>query len=364
MTTMVRRIEALPSLGKARDLLASKDTVRDVRKIMALAQAVASCEASEEARAHAGNIVLLAKARIGELSAVLEKTSAQEKGKRRHSVSSPREPTKTERLESEGISKKEAAECERIAGLAASGTLDAMIKTGAPLTTKGVVAAAKLSTSEQKKLVTALEKEPDAIGRAITEIKQASRTTTIRREAKGLGTITQRYPILLADPPWMYEKNSETPTRQIENQYPTMSLEAIRALDVSRVAAKDCVLFMWATSPKLAEAMSVLQAWGFAYRTCAVWVKTQIGMGYYWRQKHELVLLGIRGEPTHPSPSARPASVIEAPRTQHSAKPVELYEQIETMYPRLPKLEMFARKPRKGWAAWGNEVGEEGEAAQ
>lgn len=142
----------------------------------------------------------------------------------------------------------------------------------------------------------------------------------------------------------------------IENHYPTMTLEEIKHLSVSDLATEDAVLFLWATAPKLCECFEVIDAWGFSYRTCAVWVKDKIGMGYYLRNQHELLLIAKRGDPPMPSESSRPSSVIHAPRTDHSAKPVAFYELIEGMYPELPKIELFSRSPRTGWDAWGNQA--------
>lgn len=163
------------------------------------------------------------------------------------------------------------------------------------------------------------------------------------------------YNLIYADPPWRYDF-SKSSTRKIENQYPTMELSDICDLDVSSIAHEDCVLFMWATSPKLLESMQVLRAWGFTYKTCMVWVKDKIGMGYYARQRHEILLIATLGEPSPPSESDRPDSVIEAPRQEHSRKPEDFYSIIETMYPKAEKVELFCREPREGWKAWGNEV--------
>lgn len=164
-----------------------------------------------------------------------------------------------------------------------------------------------------------------------------------------------KYGVIYADPPWQYE-HSKTTNREIENHYPTMTLEAICELPVSDLAADDCILFLWATSPKLAEAMKVIESWGFTYRTQAVWVKPQIGMGYYFRQRHELLLVATKGEPGVPAPENRPPSVIEHPRGKHSAKPPQVYEIIEAMYPAAPKIELFARNQRDGWEQWGNQA--------
>jgi N6-adenosine-specific RNA methylase IME4 len=162
--------------------------------------------------------------------------------------------------------------------------------------------------------------------------------------------------LLYADPPWQYE-HVKTESRAIENQYPTMPLDEIRALRVP--AADDAVLFFWSTSPKLAEALTVVEAWGFSYRTCAVWDKGVIGMGYYFRQQHELLLVAARGALPVPAPSTRVASIFRAPRAAHSAKPVIAYELLEAMYPAFgqrDRVELFARPPyRPGWTPWSNE---------
>jgi N6-adenosine-specific RNA methylase IME4/ParB-like chromosome segregation protein Spo0J len=165
----------------------------------------------------------------------------------------------------------------------------------------------------------------------------------------------RRYPVIYADPPWKYEHN-EADDRAIENHYPTMSLGDICYLPVSQIAADAAVLFLWAPSPKLAEAMQVVQAWGFTYRTCAVWDKGVIGMGYYFRQQHELLLVATRGDMPTPAPSNRPPSVYKSPREGHSEKPEKFSAYIESMYPTLPRIELFARGLRDGWAQWGNEV--------
>lgn len=167
--------------------------------------------------------------------------------------------------------------------------------------------------------------------------------------------IERRYPVIYADPPWRYEYSISS-SREIENQYPTMTTEDICALPVGDLATDDAVLFIWATNPKLEEAMQVITAWGFRYRTNMVWVKDKIGMGYYARQKHELLLIATRGEPPTPEPENRPASVFEYPRTEHSKKPEPFYEIIEKMYPELNKIELFARNKREGWDTWGNQA--------
>ena len=161
------------------------------------------------------------------------------------------------------------------------------------------------------------------------------------------------FELIYADPPW--QLGNPASAYAPENHYPTMPLEKIKAFEVP--AADDAVLFLWAVASKLPQALEVIKAWGFEYKTCLTWVKKSIGLGTWVRHRHEHLLIGRRGNYPPPDPEDRPDSVIEAPRGAHSAKPALAYELIERAYPRASKLELFARGvPRSGWSAWGNEV--------
>jgi N6-adenosine-specific RNA methylase IME4/ParB-like chromosome segregation protein Spo0J len=183
--------------------------------------------------------------------------------------------------------------------------------------------------------------------------EKAQRVAAIAAQPPAPIASTGPFPVLYADPPWRYDFATDT-GRQIENHYPTMALDEIKKLEVP--VADDAVLFLWTTSPKLVEGLDVLDAWGFQYVTSMVWVKDRIGMGYYARQQHELLLIGKRGSLPVPDPEDRPASVIQAPRGEHSAKPDAVYELIERMYPLRERCELFQRRPRDGWAGWGNQA--------
>lgn len=160
------------------------------------------------------------------------------------------------------------------------------------------------------------------------------------------------YGVIYADPPWRY--TDATPNRAIENHYPTMSDEEICALNVP--AAKDCILYLWAVAPKLPEAIDVMRAWGFAYKTSAVWDKEILGMGYWFRGQHELLLVGTRGKVSPPPQPLRISSVIRCRRGRHSAKPDYVRDQIAAWFPAVTRLEMFSRIRRPGWSAFGNEI--------
>jgi N6-adenosine-specific RNA methylase IME4 len=162
------------------------------------------------------------------------------------------------------------------------------------------------------------------------------------------------FTVIYADPPWEYDF-SQSNSRGIEQHYPTMPLDEIKTIKIP--SADDAVLFLWATAPKLVEAMAVIQAWGFAYRTDAVWDKGKIGMGYWFRGQHELLLVGTKGNISTPAAETRFSSVIRSPRQEHSRKPALVYEMIEAMFPNQERIELFLRgKPRPGWIGWGIEA--------
>ena len=186
----------------------------------------------------------------------------------------------------------------------------------------------------------------------ISTLKLAKRLNKSRSDYPELPTAT--FDVILADPPWSYDF-SPTHTRAIESHYPTMSLEAIKSLPIP--AKENAVLFLWATAPKLQEALVVLNAWGFEYKTCAIWDKVKLGMGHWFRIQHELILLGTKGQVKPPAPELRCRSIIQAHFTRHSQKPEALYEVIEQLFPQSSYLELFARgKPREAWEVWGNEI--------
>lgn len=164
------------------------------------------------------------------------------------------------------------------------------------------------------------------------------------------------YDIVVADPPWRFASNSEAkPGRNAMRHYPCMRDAEIAALDVP--AAPDALLFMWTTAPMLARSMPILGAWGFRYASQLVWVKRRVGTGFWVRNRHELVLVGRKGNFPCPRPAPFPDSVIVGQQREHSRKPDALQDRIDGAWPQARKLEMFARQTRQGWDAFGNEVG-------
>ncbi|WP_375425533.1 MT-A70 family methyltransferase [uncultured Friedmanniella sp.] len=162
-----------------------------------------------------------------------------------------------------------------------------------------------------------------------------------------------RFDLIYADPPWRYGF-SRSASRAIENQYPTMTHEDICALEVP--ASDNAVLYLWAVAPKLPEALEVMAAWGFTYKSCSIWDKQRLGMGYWWRGQHELLLVGVKGKFSPPAQPLRRSSVFSIKSGRHSEKPAAIRDYIVSAFPHAKRLEMFARVASPGWAVWGNEV--------
>lgn len=165
------------------------------------------------------------------------------------------------------------------------------------------------------------------------------------------------FDIIVADPPWKFASNSAAkPGRNAMRHYPCMPTKDIAAMPVELTSAKHALLFLWATSPMLPQALDVMGAWGFKYISSAVWVKTRLGTGYWFRNRHEILLLGKRGKFPRGAKAPFKTSIIEGEFRGHSRKPSQLQDRIDEIWPTQAKLEMFARQRRLGWAAHGNEV--------
>lgn len=179
----------------------------------------------------------------------------------------------------------------------------------------------------------------------------------------------KRFGAILVDAPWHFKTwSAKGRDRCADKHYRTMTSDEICRIDVGSLARRDCVLFMWATWPMLNDALSVIDWWGFTYKTCAfAWMKTQTvknkygpeqrklwsGTGYWTRANTEVCLLATRGSPKRKHRDV--AQAILSERREHSRKPDEIHDRIERLVGG-PYLELFARKKRKGWTVWGEEV--------
>ena len=167
----------------------------------------------------------------------------------------------------------------------------------------------------------------------------------------------KKYQIIYADPPWSYRSGKVQGAAQ--NHYQTMSDEQLYQLPVADLTAEDCALFLWCTFPKLPEAIKLISAWGFSFKTVAfVWVKQNksgngffMGLGWWTRSNAEICLLAVKGKPRRKSAGVR--QLILSPVEQHSKKPDVVRDNIVTLMGDLPRIELFARQSTPGWDVWG-----------
>lgn len=228
--------------------------------------------------------------------------------------------------------------------------------------------------AEQRKVARASKKgeKPSAVIRELNRKDREKKMESISRGNKGLKS-AQKFGVILADPPWLYNEGTTTPNRRIDNHYPPMPLEDICALPVKKLGLPDSALFLWITSPLLLEAAQpILTAWGYDYKSSWIWLKEgktkkdgdvggYRGTGHWAIIEHEMVLIAVRGDVPVPPPSARFKSWFKAPVGDHSKKPDEVHKRIEKMFPKASRVELFARTARKGWSVWGNQAQEEEE---
>ena len=171
-----------------------------------------------------------------------------------------------------------------------------------------------------------------------------------------------KYKIILCDCPWTYNDKKNNDPKMGGITYPVMSLVDIKELPVNKIADKDCALFFWATMPLLQEALDVIKAWGFSYRTCAfVWVKQNpkgygiySGLGHWVNGNAELCLFAKKGKPVRQAKNVK--QIILAPRSRHSQKPKEVHTRIVNLIGDLPRIELFAREKTVGWTSVGFDI--------
>lgn len=180
----------------------------------------------------------------------------------------------------------------------------------------------------------------------------------------------KKYKIIYADPPWDYADKRNTPTKNnpsgaggASKHYNTIPIAELKRFPIGEIADDNCILFMWATAPFMKEAIELIEAWGFKYRTMPfVWLKIRNdgtdfrrdGIGSYTLNNAEFVLLGRKGK--YWRESAKVKQIITTPKLAHSQKPAEIRDRIVQLLGDVPRIELFAREKTEGWDVWGNEI--------
>jgi len=339
--------KSLQTISKARQMLAEAKTLDDVLMIRDKAEAVrvyaAAAKLGLESQNEAAEIKIRAERKAGELLREMPKnegTKGQLKGSNDGGISGgfivqpPEQAPPT--LQELGIEKTQSHRWQTMAELPEEEFEEFVAE-----------------TKENKEELTST-----AIYR---EAKKKEREET-HAEKRAAPLPEGKYRVIYADPPWRYGVDQHSKKEQdtvLESHYPTMPLDEICALPICEMAADDCVLFLWATSPLLPQAFEVIKAWGFNYKASYVWDKVKHNVGYYNSVRHELLLIATRGSCLpDKKPEGEPVlidSVQSIERTEHSRKPEEFRRIIEHMYPTGRKIELFSRINADGWEGWGNE---------
>jgi N6-adenosine-specific RNA methylase IME4 len=310
------------------------DEVKAIRDEMSGLQALAQKLGADSRKF--SEIKLRAEIRLGEELAKIKKAKgAREPGTNRGTTRSPA-ATASPTLAAVGVSKTQSSRWQQAAAITAQAR-EAYYREATEISTSGCL---RLGQQQFK-----------AARRAEREQELAERT---KAAARALGR--EVFSVLYVDPPtdwvpWSRETGSD---RGACNHYPLMSFEALSKLVLP--AAADAALFQWTSPPMLEQALALMRAWGFEYRSHCTWDKARPGLGFWWRIQHELLLLGVRGNVPAPAPGTQWPSVIRAPVGRHSAKPEVFARMIEEYFPNASRIELFARRPRAGWTVWGNEV--------
>ncbi len=299
----------------------------------------------------AAKIRFRAERRLGELEGELHREGRIHRGGRPRAddseTGSREEPVSQVRLADIGVDKKLSSRAQRLAALPAhefDGLLnDLAIRAGA----------------ETQRITRDLFKAREKAARRAEFTARTADGCTVD-DLAALVDARRTFGAILADPPWLWRPWSAKGADRSPG-YRTDPLAEIAALPVQKLAAKDCALFVWVVWPMLREALDLIDAWGFDYKTCGLaWMKQNpsgeglfLGQGYWTRANSEVCLLATRGAPTRLDAGVPQA--ILAPVREHSQKPDEVHERVERLVAG-PYLELYARSPREGWTAWGNEI--------
>uniref|UniRef100_A0A6M3J3V9 Putative methyltransferase n=1 Tax=viral metagenome TaxID=1070528 RepID=A0A6M3J3V9_9ZZZZ len=262
---------------------------------------------------------------------------------------------------------REAAKERQVAGLKRGGERPEPVRQqiaerdGAPDDRKTSQLRAKAAGTNRRYIDLAdrlVEERPelaDKVGSGQMSLTQAHRLLKAEEVAREVSLPDAKYRVLYADPPWSYGNTQPDYHPGPRDHYPVMKLADICALPIAGICEDNAVLFLWVTSPILEESFQVIRAWGFRYKTSFVWDKIKHNMGHYNSVRHEFLLVCVRGSCPPDVPKLFD-SVQSIERTEHSVKPEEFRQIIDTIYPHGKRLELFARGRHEGWDVFGHEA--------
>ncbi len=338
---MTEQTRELVMLSKARRMIAEAATIHDIKDIRDKAELIRGYAkkkgVAQEIIVDASAIKLEAERKLGQLLRKTPLAKAATGKRQTNKDHRSHDATGPVRLCDLGVTKSDSSRSQRIAKLPQA-TFNRYIKehveAGREPTTAGALRLAK-----ELEVAESVMTQPNPSGGVVGDLNE------LIEQGKKFGTI-------YADPPWPYSNQG---TRAATgNHYPTMTMDDIRAEPVSDLAADNCHLHLWTTTSFLPDALNLVEAWGFTYKSMFVWVKSTVGLGNYWRVSHELLLLGTKGKQLFLDKGQR--SWIEAKRTGHSSKPKVVREIIEKVSPG-PYLEMYGRSrpATSAWTVYGNQ---------
>lgn len=347
------------SVEKAAAMLAACRTVGEAKDLRDKAKAVAvylrTKKGAEAAQLDAAEIIVRADIRIGQI----ERETPKAEGGSRKGTGAKRVPVpqKAPTLAEKGLSKRESSVSQRAARVADDPkALDAYLassrsKGRAPST----AALATLADLPSAKRLEVIAKSDGRAGTMRAHAKQVEKREVAKQiEAEPAPLPSGPYRVIVSDPPWAYDKRAGDATHRGDLPYPSMTTDAICALDVATLAHPDaCILWLWTTNAFMRDAYRVLDAWGFEEKTILTWVKDRMGLGDWLRGQTEHCILAVRGRPT--VLLTNQTTALHGPLREHSRKPDEFYALVEALCPG-SKVEMFCRTPRPGWARWGAET--------
>jgi N6-adenosine-specific RNA methylase IME4 len=222
-----------------------------------------------------------------------------------------------------------------------------------------IVGASARYVSDAKRLAAEAPDLLESVRVGGMTIPQAKRELVARERRDAPPLPTDKYRVLYADPPWSYGNSGIIGDTdhygRVGRHYPSMTIAELCALPIRDMVEDNAVLFMWVTSPLLAECFEVIRAWGFTYKTSFVWDKVRHNFGHYNSVRHELLLVCTRGSCTPDAPTLYDSVQTIERSDVHSEKPEAFREIIDALYPHGRRLELFARRDAAGWETWGNE---------